>query len=395
VPTVAREPAQWRLPLWLGWLPGTAAALAVGLAGLSGAWTWVWDGYHAGLIAQRLASSESPRKPLPPGVAPTTGSWWRTTATHLVQWAAYRDRDGDDPEHAEEARALLDRAAQLSPLHPTVRYALARPLPGETIAPGLALVRSLGPSRDVPALALLGHSLLASGKKESALRAYHEALEMAARTDPTRSPVPAFLDEAQVRRYALPTEDDLGEVIRDMAGSGAWSYKDWAGALPRGTAAAVVAARVLRATGSPDAGAALAAALSEAEAEPADEPGPGSATVPATPATAAEAIRLAAGAEALAMKQRWADARDRYRRAIDRMPVDVIRRAWWVNLADLESRLNEEPERLEALETAKVADLKDEITRRVVEIQKASGAVAQRSGDRSSRGPGAGSGLRR
>ena len=46
------------------------------------------------------------------------------------------------------------------------------------------------------------------------------------------------------------------------------------------------------------------------------------------------------------------------------MPVELIRRAWWLNLADLSARLGDDPERQKALEAAKVADLKDEVTRR-------------------------------
>jgi len=375
-PTAAREPRQWRLPIWLAWVPGSTLVLGVGLVGLSGAWGWSRDGYDAGLVTERVSAAEPSKVPLPPGVVPPGGSWWTTSANHLVAWAAYLDRTGDDPERAGEARRLLDRAAALAPLNPSVRYALARPAPGEPpVAPADALARSLGQSRDVPSLAWAGRALLAAGKPEAALRAFREALEMAARADLERAGVPAYLEDAQVRRYALPTEDQVGAVVRAMSGSGAWSYKDWAGALPRGTAAAAVAARALRESNSPDAVAALDAALAEGEAEAAN--GSPASTGPVA-GRAAAAVRLAAWAEALAMKQRWAEARDRYRQAVDLMPVDALRRAWCVNLADLASRLGEDQERQRALEDAKVADLKDEVTRRAVDLQRAPGAVARR-----------------
>jgi hypothetical protein len=228
-------------------------------------------------------------------------------------------------------------------------------------------------------LAWAGHQLLEAGRKETALGAYRDALAMAATTpDEARPDAPAFLEDAQPRRYALPTEERLAAVIRDMAESPAWSYKEWSAALPRGTAAAVVAARVLRDKASPDADAALEAAVSEAEAEAVPE-APAADGATAVPADPAGAVRLAAGAAALAMKQRWSEARDRYLRAIDRMPDDLARRAWWVNVADLAQRLNDDAERRVALDAAKNADPKDEITQRAVDLQKASGAVAQRT----------------
>ena len=46
------------------------------------------------------------------------------------------------------------------------------------------------------------------------------------------------------------------------------------------------------------------------------------------------------------------------------MPDEAIRRSWWMNLADIELRLNDEPETLQALESAREPDSNDEITRR-------------------------------
>lgn len=374
LPTVAREPGHWRFPLWLGWLPAATAAVGVGVVGLAGAWVWSLDAYNAGVVARRLAANEPRVKPLPEGVVPTDGPWWKTDARNLVTWAAYLDRTGDDPAQAEDAVALLGRAAEASPLNPTVRYARARPMPGEPSAAKPPLASVLGQSRDVLTLTSAGSRLLAEGKKDAALEAYRAALTMAAQADLSRPGVPAFLDDPDVRRYALPAEDLLAAVIGEMAASKAWAFKDWADALPRGTAAPVVAARVLRESGSSDAGPALDAALADVDAVPGASAGRNR--------PADEALRMAAGAAALGMKHRYADARDRYTRAIDLMPVDPVRRSWWLNVAYLSLRLNEEPERLKALENAKNADPKDEITRRVVAIQKESGVVAQRPGVR-------------
>lgn len=369
-PTRAVEPGQWRLPLWLGWLPAAVATAGFGGAGLVAAWTWTQDGYNAGVVARRLAADAKAEKPLPRGVVPGGGHWWETTAAHLVTWAAYRDRTADDPGRAEEVRALLTRAAEASPLNPTVRYAVARVLPGDAPPPERTLALGLGQSRDVVSLTLAGRRLVEAGRKGAALGAYRAALALAAEADPARPEPPTFLDDAQPKRYAVPTEERLAAVIRDMAESSAWAYPEWSAALPRGTAAALAAARVLRERSSPDADAALAAAVAEA----------GSETPAATPH--AEAVRLAAGAAALAAAQRWGEARDRYRRAIDVTPVEAARRAWWLNVADVALRLNEESERRSALDSAKNSDPKDEITVRAVELQKSSGFVAQRGAAR-------------
>lgn len=390
VPTVAQEPGQWRLPLWLGWIPASAAALGVGVIGMAAASTWSRDGYHAGIISRKLAANEKNAKPLPDGVVPGAGRWWETTAPHLIQWAAYLDKFADDPARAEEVRAILFHAAQASPLNPTVRHALARGLPGETPSAEQKLARGLGQSRDVLTLTWAGRRLLEAGHKRPALEAYRAALAMAAVVDPARTDPPTFLEDVQPRRYAVPTEERLAAVIRDMAESNAWTYEEWSPALPGGTAAALAAARVLREKSSPAADLALEAVVAQADAE-AKPPLPPIDALAESPANAEfvapapeQAVRFAAGAAALAMKQRWAEARDGYRRAIDRMPIESVRRAWWVNVADLSLRLNEDADRRVALDAAKNGDPKDEITRRAVDLQKSSGFIAQRTTRRDS-----------
>ena len=388
VPTVSHEPEQWRLPLWLGWVPASAAALSIGMIGLAGAWTWSRDGYNAGVVARRLAAHEKTPKPLPDGVAPGGGRWWETTAPHLIQWAAYLDKLADDPAKTEAARERLFLAAQASPLNATVRHAVARGLPGETPSPVQTLALGLGQSRDVLTLTAMGRRLLEAGHKRSALETYRAALAMASVLDPVRTDPPIFLDETPQRRYSVPTEEPLVAVVRDMAASDAWTYEEWSSALPRGTAAALAAARALRDQSSPAADLALEAAVVQAAADAALSAPRADALAQSAnqnePIASApdESIRLAASGAVLAMKQRWAEARDCYRHAIDRMPVEAVRRAWWVNVADLSLRLNEDADRRLALDAAKNADPKDEITRRAVDLQKTSGFIAQRTARR-------------
>ena len=363
LPTVAAEPGQWSLPLWLGWLPAAGLAAAVGVGGCFAGWVWARDSYNAGVVASLLGSSGIRPQPLPKGVAPGRPVWWATTANHLVEWAAFLDRTAAGPGPLQESRALLDHAVEASPLHASVRYALGHTLPGETGPP--PLVRTLGETRDIATLAWEGRRLLAEGKKPAALRAFGAALDMAAHADLDRGGSPLFLDDSQARRYTLPTEALIGPVVRDMAEAAGWSYKDWAGIVPPRTAAPVVVARVLRERHSPDADAALDTALAGADQPPGGE-GPQAALV------------IAAQAEALALKGHWAEAEERYRSAIEMMPLDVVRRSWWMNVADVAARLHEETNRRTALDLAKSGDTHDEITQRAVKEQKDSGLVARR-----------------
>src|SRR5262249_9212859 len=106
-----------------------------------------------GVVARGLWAGEGVNTPLPKGVVPPGGRWWETTAPHLVAWSAYLDRAAHDPVEAEEARTLLARAAQASPLNATVRHAVAHTLPGESPSPAQKLALGLGQSRDVLTLA--------------------------------------------------------------------------------------------------------------------------------------------------------------------------------------------------------------------------------------------------
>jgi len=90
----------------------------------------------------------------------------------------------------------------VSPLQAQVRYAKAQLDTGRA-APA---VSRLALSRDVLPLAWTGHRLLAAGRKDAAVRAYRAALALAAQADLARLDAPAFIDDAQIRRYAMPAE---------------------------------------------------------------------------------------------------------------------------------------------------------------------------------------------
>jgi predicted negative regulator of RcsB-dependent stress response len=326
---------------------------------------WAQDDRAAGLVANHLALGKAKGKPLPETVVPPTQpSWWNTTSGNLGRWALERARAPSEPGLAEEVRALLDAATSIAPLDAVARLALARPGAGdEGAAP---LDRSLGLSRDVVALAWSGRQLLAAGKKAAALKAYREAMEMASRAELSRLAPPEFLDDSPTRRYALPYEDLLGMVVRDLVERTDWRFADWSEALPRFGVAPLVAARMLRDRSGLDADAALDAVLADGEAP--------------LPEGLPIAVHLAAQGEALALKSRWSEAEERYRKAIDLMPDDRVRRSWSFNLADLALRLGDEPKRLKALEMARGADSKDEITRRAFETLRETGVRSLTAG---------------
>ena len=368
VPTEPREPAHWAMPLWLGWPAAMASAVAVGVAGIGTAWTWSRDAFSAGQVAGRVSAvAGAPLDPLPEALARPDGAWWKTTAAGLVHWAQYIDRaDAGKPGAAEEVETLLETASQASPVESQVLYARARPSarPGREVG----LFRGVGLSRDVLALAWSGHQLLAAGKNEAALRVYREALEMAGRAELSRLGPSAYDDDPQVRRYALPHEALIGSVIRDMVDQDRWTYAEWSKALPDFAVARIVAARLLRERGE------LAAsndALDAVAARASSDPAP--------PDGTSSALRLAAQAEALALKSRWDESEDYYRQAIELMPDDAIRRAWWMNLADIALRLNDEAKRRKALEAARGLDSGDEIARHAVEMLKYTGAPGEKA----------------
>jgi hypothetical protein len=362
LPTVSREPSSWSVPLWLGWVPTTAATVVLGVLGMLGAWFWSIEAMHSGVVANRLYRSATRADPLPPWVTPPTANWWSTTPGHLMHWALWRDRTANDPAALEEARDLVAAAVRVSPLQAAARFALARVDQGPAAPASVA--SSLALSRDVLPLAWTGNRLRAAGKKEAAARAYRAALEMAAQAEMSRLAPPEFIDDAQVRRYALPAEDLIGPIIRDMADSADWTYAEWSTALPPLAIVRLATVRVLRERGSPDADVVLEELVAD--------------TGPAAPPGVSAAVSIAATAEALALKQRWSDAEGRYRQAIELMPDQTFRRSWWMNLAEIALRQNDESGRQKALEAARGNDPNEEITRRAVELLKFYGVRTER-----------------
>jgi hypothetical protein len=353
-------------------------ALVLGGAGIVVATGWALESERAAVVANRLARSRTLTmtrlEPRPAWVTPPDRKWWKSTPQHLTYWAMEHARtaSASDPASVEEVKELLEAAVQAAPLEACARFALAHQGEGEGVGVGKTPqrrreeIKGLSLSRDVIALAWTGHQRHAAGRREAALSAYRAALSMAATADLERLAAPEYDGDSQIRRYALPAEDLIVPIVRDMAEHEDWTYSEWSAALPDFAVVKLAAVRVLRARSSPDAGAALDALLAQAQAQAQASPPPG--------AGAPAAIHVAALAEALALKGRWEEAHQRYRQAIDLVAdpttTSTTRRSWWMNVAEVALRLNDESSRQKALEAAKGMDPNDEITRRAVEFLK-------------------------
>ncbi|HZW31954.1 MAG TPA: hypothetical protein VFF52_14685 [Isosphaeraceae bacterium] len=358
IPTEPRAPAAWDLPVWLAWPPVAVVVLIAGLAGCVLSWSWAIDSQSAAIMTNRLLLPQGPdrRRPLPDWVIPPEGAWLTTTAQHLAHWAVFlSDGDGDPRRAGPEISSLLERALQVSPLNPTARLALAQLERRENS--GVKPSRSLGLSRDAVSLAWSARVLLAAGKKEAALRLFTQALSAAARSGRARGAVPRFHDDETVLRYLLPGEEQVRDIVGELAAQTEWPFAEWSRALPRHPTALLATARLLREQGRREAEPLLDLILDDPRptlADPTDDP-----------------YTLAARAEALALRARFRDAQREYRLAIERIDNERIRRSWWFNLADIAFRLNDEGERQAALRAALAVAESDDITRRAARIQSA------------------------
>ncbi len=360
-PTVPHAPASRRVPAIIAvfWSACVLAALGlvVGLTTI-----WALDARTSGVLMNAVASKTRLPRSVASKLDPPERDvpWWRTSAPSRLAWALYLDRD---PAEVDEARAQLDAALRIAPLDPAARFNLVRR--SETKAGTIPLVASLGLSRDVVTLTAAAGRLLAAGKLEAARRAYREAIDIALTARPRTLPAPAYIEDSQIRRYALPLEDLVAIVVDDIARRSEWTYDDWSKIIPRRPIAQLVVARVLRSQSRPEADIALDAAV--APADPAINP---------TSEPFLDALDLAARGEALALKGRIRAAADLYRQAIDRVEIGRIRRVWSFNLADLALRLDDERGRNEALRAALSGDMRDEVTRRVADLIRARAAAA-------------------
>ena len=343
------------MPLWLGWFPVLLTTVTVGIAGIALAYEWSIEANNANLAIRLATRPEgSPGSTIDTTLIPR-GGWWTSTATHLSAWAMALIRSGDGEDHSEEIRSLLESSRNASRLASRARFVVEMP---ESNAPGsLPNLSHLGRTRDVVTLVWTGRRLRKEGKLDSAIRAYRSAMEIASKTNLANIDPPTFHEDPQVRRYALPREALLAFVAKAMAEDGEWTREQWAEALPPSATASLVASRVfakMQKRSDADRLADLAIRQAETPTAPGYDP--------------AEA--RAAGAEALAYRSRWPEAADQYRRAIDLAEDDATRRMWWLNLAEVAQRMQDDAGRARAIEAAKSLSSVDEVTRRALRYQQ-------------------------
>lgn len=359
-PSFAQGPECWEMPLWLGWPPLAFASLLMGVLGCAVSWSWTWEARSASIVANRLLGKEAEFVngrpiPLPEWVGPPSPSWWRSTPRHLTNWAVYLGRSSQASERGDEVHLLLDGALGASPIYAPARLAKARIVE----ASGGDSTRGLALSRDPVSLTWAARKLLRAGRKEVAFPLYRQALQLAVRTELAPETHPKFADDPQARRYLLPGEEVVRWIVADLAADRSLKFAEWSSVLPVGTVAPLVAARLLRERSRQDAEASLDLILSRDET--ADSDG------------RANAVRIAARAEAFALRAKWKDAERLYLDAIGRIDHEATRRSWWFNLADVELRLRNEAQRQEAIEEVLAsAPTTDEIARRAADLRRSS-----------------------
>ncbi|WP_422930968.1 hypothetical protein [Singulisphaera sp. PoT] len=344
------EPASWSLPLWASWLPAMLMILPVGAGVIMLSLSWTRDDQSAGVVSGVLAHAEI-TKPIAKDLIPEPTQWWATSASKLALWGSYFERMSKaSPDQIETAKVYFEAASNSSPLHSQTLLARAR-LSDSDEADKL-YVASFGLSRDIESLAFSGSKCLKSGKKESAIKLYRQALEMASRVQITRMTLPSFNDESQTRRYRLPNEELIYRIIGDMAREESWTYAEWSSAIPPDSLIQLVTARILTERGAPEAAKLIDQIVEHVEKKQAP----------------ASALDAAAEAEALAQRSRWDESQERYKLAIDMMSNGLIRRSWWINVADLAKQVNDEAGQQKALELAKGTQNSDEVSKRATEL---------------------------
>lgn len=175
--------------------------------------------------------------------------------------------------------------------------------------------------------------------------------------EPFRGAIPRFSDDPNVPRFLLPGEERVRTIVRELLSLNEWAYRDWSAVLPKRPASSLAAARLLKEQRNDEADSLLDVLMEGPQ--------------PIEGAKRASALALAARAEAFALKLRWKDSEQAYRRAIELIDDETIKRSWWFNLADVELRLDDESQRQTALRAALAVSIPDEISRRATDIQRA------------------------
>jgi tetratricopeptide (TPR) repeat protein len=358
MPTMECVPFHWNPPISVAGPIAALFILAAGLLGCPLSWSWAQDSYSASIVTDRLMTGDPAvqRTPLPETIQPPAGGWISSTPGHLANWAVFLGRlAAEENQSPAETVALLERALAASPVNAQARFALAQLEPADgTQSPR---THSVGLSRDSASLAWSAHRLLTAGRKDEALKLFGRALSVAIPEKVTRFRAPRFSEDPGVRRYLLPGEEQVREIVAELVSQNVWTFEEWSRALPESPIVLIATARLLRERGRGEAEKLLDIILKER-------------AIPLDPVEAGP-VTLAAHAEAFALRSRFKESGQLYRRAIESIDDSTIRRSWWFNLAEIAYQSDDEIERQAALRSATAVAFSDDITRRATDIQRA------------------------
>jgi hypothetical protein len=245
-------------------------------------------------------------------------AWWASTADHLYERGLLMALSGEPPE---QARDLLDLAEHASPWHAGVtanRHA-------EQIR-ARAIPESMASSRDIVALAESARAAFNARDVDSAIEQLSQASAMAIRTDLREAAPPGAAGTDRNPRWLLPQEDLFRPICRAAMEQTLVPPEDVVERLPGYGPLRLAAARQARgpARGGADRWLTRVLALG---AEP--------------PAGGSLLAHQAAKAEALALLERWSDARKAYEALLEERCPPRLEAVCWANLAGIYAQDND------------------------------------------------------
>lgn len=369
-PTEVGEPDAWKSPRpRLMHACAFVAALSLGLPMLALNLVWTIDRLSlAAFENQLLAGERLPSLSDCDLAAKRAGGdrpWWQTTAWESQARVLARQRSAlRSQSQFSQVHDQLDLVRHIRRGDPAAR--LNQVLLGQTTsAPGNAqLVEALGLSRDAASLATLARLFLAAKRPEPAIAATRAALRIALTNPPPKAKPPQFLEDPNHPRYLLPGEYEVTEILQGLSGElVATQGTDWiVDALPRSSLVTLAAWNCLKARNPTQAAAVLArwsGTRPTEEKTPADRQGD-------DPSPARE---LAAEAELHAAAGQWSLATVGYQHAIAVAKDDVLRRSWYLNLADAYGHASDTARQRSCLESAEGKGLWDDVTQRSLRAQ--------------------------
>lgn len=358
-PTVVMGPRVVRLPLYVSVPILLASIITAGAAAIYLGWLWADDARVAGPMANFWTAGdvETGAGRFAPIPKPT---WWASTADALYLHAASLAATARDALDREDQKTMLDLADQAAPTHPGVRFARH----ASTSRDATEAARTTTPaSRDVASLGRTAARELAGGRIAAGSERLSEAMSLAARLEPEVAEYPGIDREANGLRLLLPQEDVVADVLRTCSEPAARARMSWDSVMPDHAGPWLALYRSRRARSRTEAREILQriAGLSE------------------SPTRGDHAWHRAARAEALAQAERWAEAAETYRSALELRPGPLLGSVIWFNLGDVLGRLGEpdaarEARRTSRRLTASLTDRPRDQARRLHETLEGDGA---------------------